>query len=610
MFFKRKTESSKEKEKSQNAHKSHHSKPVKVHHKPHSHTGPAKQHVKKPHFFKRKGKALRMVPLGGLEEVGKNMMFLEYGDDIIIIDIGLQFPEEDMLGVDYVIPDVSYLEKKRKNIRGVIITHGHLDHIGGIAQILPKLGNPPIYGTKLTLGLIQGRLREVALEKNAKLHPVTYDSKIRLGQFNVEFFHVNHSIPDCVGVFMKTPVGNIVHTGDFKIDFSPAGTDKPADLGRIADIGNQGVLAAFVDSTNASQPGLTKSEKVVGENLETIIANAKGRIIMASFSSLISRIEQVVQSAHKHGRKVFVSGRSMVNNLEIAQKLGYITVPKGTIRKLGPDVNKMPKDKVLVLTTGSQGESMSALGRMSIGEHAFLDIQQGDTVVFSSSPIPGNEFHISTVINNLYIKGANVITNSSMDIHTSGHAHQEDLKILYQLLKPKYLVPVHGMVYMRMAQKKLALENGFQDNQVVLVNNGDVIEATSQGLHKSREKIQVQNILIDGIGTGDIGTKVILERQKLANSGLVIVSFHAYDQSRHLVRDPHVISRGFIYVRESQEIATKSVEMAKKAYNDAINKNKNVNDQELMKYVASVLANFYRKRLDREPMIIPLINKS
>lgn len=579
----------------------HESKPHTVSHGP--------NHQAKPHASHPRGQGpvVRIAALGGLEEVGKNMMMFEIGSDIMIIDMGLQFPEEHMLGVDYVIPDVSYLEKKKQNIRGIIITHGHLDHIGAIPQILPRLGNPPIYGTKLTLGLIHERLREFALEKNAKLNTITEDTKLRLGAFQVEFFRVNHSIPDGVGVVVKTPHGNLVHTGDFKFDFSPAGTDKPSDLGRIARIGGEGILAAFVDSTNASKPGMTKSEKVIGENLESIIANAKGRIIMASFSSLISRIEQVVKSAHKHNRKVFVSGRSMVNNLEIAQKLGYITVPKGTIRKLGPDIKKVPKHQALILTTGSQGEAMSALSRMSIGEHPFLEIMDGDTVVFSSSPIPGNEGDISTVINNLCIKGANVITNNSMDIHASGHAHQEDLKILYQLLRPKYLVPVHGMLYMRLDHKKLALDNGFDENQIIIANNGDVIEVLPQMVRKSREKIPVQTILIDGLGTGDIGTQVIQERKILANSGMVVVSFQAHAKSRQLIKDPEIVSKGFIYTRESQEIAQKSQEVAKKAYSEAVSKNQNVPEVELKKYITSMLANFYRKRLNREPMILPLI---
>lgn len=573
-----------------------------------SHSKPHKQSNRHPHKHSGGSKTLKAIPLGGLEEVGRNMMALEYGNDIIVIDIGLQFPDEDMLGVDYVIPDTTYLEKNKKKIRGVLITHGHLDHIGAIPHILPKIGNPPIYSRKLSNGLIFGRLKEFGLEKSTKLINVDYNKKIRLGCFDVEFFHVNHSIPDNAGIIVRSPIGNIVHTGDFKFDYTPAGEDTPADFGKIAAIGNEGVLAVFIDSTNANKPGHTMSEKVIGENLDKVISEAKGRLIIASFSSLISRLNQIIKCAIKHKKTIFVSGRSMVTNLEIAQKMGYIKVPRGLIKKLGPGIKKVPDENVLVLTTGSQGESMSALTRMSLGEHAHLEIQKGDTIVFSSSPIPGNEGSIVSVVNNLFAKGAHVITNDSMDTHTSGHAHQEELKLMYHLLKPKFLIPVHGMMHMRTAQKDLAMENGMSESQILLVNNGDVIEMNHNKVRKTNNKVPSNRIIIDGLGTGDIGTKVIQERQKMAQNGVVVVLLPIHAKSHKLLAEPDVISRGFIYIRELDEVASKARQYAKKAYEDTLSKTTDL--KELKRSVYQALSRFFRQRLNREPMILPIVSKS
>jgi ribonuclease J len=566
-----------------------------------THRRPQRQHTS----AHRGKKTLRIVPLGGLEEVGRNMMMFEYGDDIMIIDAGLQFPEADMLGVDYVLPNVSYLEKNKHKIRGMIITHGHLDHIGGIPHILPKIGNPPIYGLRLTMGLIENRLREFGLNRSARLHTMKDDSKMKLGVFECEFFRVNHSIPDCAGVHIKTPVGNIVHTGDFKFDFNPVGTDQPADLSQIARYGGEGVLALFADSTNASKPGKTLSENEIGANLEELIKNAQGRIIIASFSTLLSRVAQVIKSAIKHKRKIFVSGRSMVNNIDIAQKLGYINVPKGTITKLGRGIKNYKDHQVLVLTTGSQGETLSALTRMAFGEHPHLDIKKGDTVVFSSTPIPGNENSIVNVINNLCIKQARVVTNDHMDIHTSGHAHQEDLKLMYQLVKPKYLIPVHGMMYMRTSHKQLAMDNGFEEHQIHLVDNGDILEATPGRVVKSRQKIPAPPVIVDGLGVGDLGTRVMQERKTMSNSGVVVLTFKVQGKDRTLVGKPGVATRGFVYMDESKEILEKASAYALEVYNKITQKEKVINNVKVK--VAMELSQFFHKRLGREPLVMPLI---
>ena len=431
-------------------------------------------HSKGKHFG---GKKLRIIPLGGLEEVGKNIMALEYDNDIVVIDAGMSFAGPEMLGVDFIVPDISYLESRKKKIRGILFTHGHLDHIGAIQYVLPKLGNPPVYANKLALGLIKSRLKEFSLDKSAKLNLVNETTKLKLGEFEIEFFRVNHSIPNSMGVYIKSPVGTAVHTGDFKFDHSPA-IDKPTDFQRIAEIGKRGIDVLMVDSTNALKPGFCKSEADVAARLEEIIEKTKGRLIISSFSSLIGRINQIVNIAAKNNRKVFLSGRSMVENVKIAEELGYATYPKGTVRKMTAQVNSMPPSQVLILTTGAQGETLSALTRMSIGEHAHLKIREGDTVVISASPIPGNELAIVNVINNLYAQGARVITNNDMDIHVSGHAHQEELKIMHGLIKPKCYVPIHGELYMRRGH--IEMIKSVADPSMLatcLDNNGDVLEA-------------------------------------------------------------------------------------------------------------------------------------
>jgi len=553
------------------------------------------------------GKKLRIIPLGGLEEVGKNIMALEYGNDIVVIDAGMSFAGPEMLGVDFIVPDISYLEQRKRNVRGILFTHGHLDHIGAIQYVLPKLGNPPIYGSKLTLGLVKDRLKEFALDKSAKLHVVDETKKFKLGEFEIEFFRVNHSIPDSMGIYLRTPAGTAVHTGDFKFDHSPA-IDKPVDFQHIAEIGKKGVDVLMIDSTNALRPGFCKSEADVAATLEGIIEKATGRIIMASFSSLIGRINQVVHFAAKHNRKVFLSGRSMINNIQLSEDLGYATYPKGTVRKIGPQVNSMPANQVMILTTGAQGETLSALTRMAMGEHSQIKIREGDTVVISASPIPGNELAVVNVINNLWAQGAKVITNNDMDIHVSGHAHQEELKLMYGLIKPKCYVPIHGELYMRKGH--IEMIKTIADPKMLatcLDNNGDVLEVTPQGIRKSKEKVPANDILVDGLGFGDIGSKVIQDRKIMSEDGIVVILFHAYKDSMRLVSEPDILSRGFLYIKESEEVAHEVKQVAKKSFENIIQQNKKIGLKDLKAELDRNVSNFIRKRLRREPMIIPII---
>ena len=569
-------------------------------------------HPKKPGFGQRiKGnfeKKMRIIPLGGLEEVGKNIMAIEYGNDIIVIDVGMSFAGPEHLGVDYIVPDVTWLEERKHKIRGVIFTHGHLDHIGAIHHILPKLGNPPMYATKLAAGLVMNRLREFALDKTCKLHEYNEDTKLKLGAFEIEFFNVNHSVPEGKGVYVKTPAGSLVHTGDFKFDHSPA-IDKPADFQRIAEVGKKGVDVLLIDSTNASKPGWCKSEAEVAKTLQGIIENTKGRLIIASFSSLIGRVNQICGFAAKNGRKVFLSGRSMVDNMKLAQKLHYATFPKGSVTKIGPKINSMPPNKVLIMTTGAQGESLSALTRMSLGEHRHVKIKPGDTVVMSASPIPGNEMAIVSVINNLYALGAKVITNGQMDVHTSGHAHQEELKLMYQLIKPRCYVPIHGELFMRIRHGEMIKTIAEPNLQVnVLENNGEILEIGKNGIRKSKQKIPANDILVDGLGFGNLGSKVLHERKIMAEDGVLVLVFRAYDKTRNLIGEPSMISRGFVYMKESEAVAQETKQVAKKTFEKITQQNRKIPLKELKTELERSIGHFIRKRLRREPMIIPVVD--
>lgn len=570
-------------------------------HKPHPHAAHGR------HQDHEGGRRMRIIPLGGLEEVGKNIMAVEYGNDIVIIDCGMSFAGPEMLGVDYIVPDVSYLEERKRNVRGILITHGHLDHIGAVQYVLPRLGNPPVYGTKLACGLIRGRLKEFGLDKSAKIHEIKEDSKLKLGSFDVEFFRVNHSIPEPVGIVVRSPEGTIVHTGDFKFDYNPS-IDKPVNFQRIAEIGSRGVDVLMVDSTNALRPGFCKSEKDIAKNLEDVISKTKGRLIIAAFSSLIGRLNQIIEFAAKNNKKIFLSGRSMIDNIDLATRLGYINPPKGLVRKIGPQVNSLPPNQVIILTTGAQGEAMSALTRMAIGEHKQVNIREGDTVVISASPIPGNELAVVNVINNLYSLGAQVITNNDMDVHVSGHAHQEELKLMYSLIKPKCYVPIHGEIYMRIGHGEMIKTIADPDLHVTILNNGDVLDISKKhGTRKSKQKIPANDILIDGLGFGDIGSKVIHERKVMSEDGIMIPLFRAYEETKNLIGEPDIISRGFLYIKESQEIANEMKQVAKKSFEQITGQHRDIDLKDLKEKIAVNLSHFVRKRLGREPMIIPII---
>lgn len=558
-----------------------------------------------PHPSQRKFKSLRIIPLGGLDEVGKNMMVFEYDQDIVIVDMGLQFPEEDMLGIDYVIPDISYLTGKENKIRAILITHGHLDHIGAIPYLLPKLNFPPIFTTKLTAGLIKKRLEEFDLEKRCRLYEIDPKKQMRLGNFLIDWFRVNHSIPDGVGIVLRTPAGTVVHTGDFKFDYTPV-FQAPADYAKIAALGSQNVIAMFSDSTNALKPGFTMSEKKIGENIHEIIKSAKGRIIIASFASLIGRIQQIIASANFYNRKVFLSGRSMVDNVEIARHLAFLKVPPGIVHPISK-LGKIKDEHTLILTTGAQGEAMSALTRMALGDHSQVQIKKGDTVVLSSSPIPGNERSIYTVINDLVRLGAHVIFNQVMDVHTSGHAQREDLKLMINLVKPKYLVPVHGELYMRQAHAGLGRELGLYEKNTIILENGDVMEIIGGEAHKTHEKVNANYIMIDGKGIGDVGAQVIMDRQIMSENGMMVVLFTVDSKTKKLVRDPDIISRGFIYMKESQEIMKEATGVAKNAYYEAIERMPGGRRGEIKAFIRGSLDRFSHKKIERNPLVLPVI---
>lgn len=565
--------------------------------------------VKSKHPIQIHKSKLRIIPIGGLNEVGKNMTVLEYEDDIIIIDVGLEFPSEDMLGIDYVVPDVSYLQERKDRIRGIIITHGHLDHIGGLPYILPKLDFPPVYATKLTCGLIQKRNEEFNLEKIAKIITITPDDIIKLGKFTCSFFRVMHSIPDCVAVVAECPEGKVVHTGDFKFDDTPARNIQPAEIHKMEALGSQNVLALLCESTNALKPGHSMSEKAVGDTLEDIIKATPGRLIIASFSSQVGRLQQIIDASIKHGRKLFVSGRSMIDNIEIAYKLGYIQMPQNYLQDIRRyKADKVPDSEALIITTGSQGEDISALSRMAGGEHQNLKVKKSDTIVLASSPIIGNEIAINTVINKLCILGAEVIHNQIRDVHTSGHGKQDELERMIKYVKPKYLIPIHGEYYMRQGLMKIAMERcGFTEDRVILCQNGDVSEATQGVCRLSKEKVEAKYVLIDGRGEGRMDSAVQSDREILSQNGALIVLVYINRKTRKLSRDPEITSRGFMYMHESNEIIQDIINIAGNAYNRIMDKNSGANRGEIKKYIQQTIDDFANRELARRPLVVPLI---
>ncbi len=543
---------------------------------------------------------LKIIPLGGLEAIGMNITAFEYGDSIIVVDCGLSFPTEDMLGIDLVIPDVTYLKQNISKIKGFVITHGHEDHIGALPYVLKDI-NVPIYTLRLTMALINHKLEEKKMLDIVKEQIVQYGDIVDFGDFKVEFIRTNHSIADAASLAITTPVGTIVHTGDFKIDYTPV-YGGAVDLQRLGEIGRKGVLALMCDSTNATRPGFTNSERTVGNTFDHIFAeNVNRRIFVATFASNVGRVQQIINTAYKYGRKVVVEGRSMVSVIGIASELGYLQIPEGTLIDID-QLSNYPMEKTVLITTGSQGESMAALSRMASSIHKKVSIIPGDLVVFSSSPIPGNEKAVSRVINELSIRGAKVIMH---DTHVSGHACQEEIKLMYSLLRPKYSLPVHGEYRHLMAQAELAESMGIPKEHIFVMASGDVLELDSKGA-KITGEVTHGTILVDGLGVGDVGNIVLRDRQILAQDGIIIVAITLEKYTNRLLAGPDIVTRGFVYVRESFNLIDEAHDLVLENIYDCLDNN--ITDWVKIKSsVRDVLGDFIWKRMKRSPMILPII---
>lgn len=547
---------------------------------------------------------LKIIPLGGLNEIGKNMTVYEYGGEMIVVDCGLAFPDDDMYGIDLVIPDVTYLLKNKSRIRGMFITHGHEDHIGAIPYILKQV-NIPIFCTQLTAGLIKLKLEEHGLLSSTKLTTVSSGQWVKAGKFNVEFIHVNHSIADSVAFAIHTKLGTVIHTGDFKVDTTPIDGEM-IDLARLGELGRNGVLALLADSTNAERSGFSMSEKLVGKSIERQFSGCKQRIILTTFASNVHRIQQVLDAAAACGRKVAVTGRSMENIMKISVELGYMKLPKNTLT----DINKLkslPPDKQVIITTGSQGEEMSALYRMAFSTHRQVEIGAGDRIIISASAIPGNEKTIGRVINELLRKGADVVYNRSDMLHVSGHACQEELKIMHALVKPKFFIPVHGEQRHLRCHMDLAMEMGMDRKNIILAENGSVIELTAKSV-KLNGSVPVGQILVDGSGVGDVGTVVMRDRKKMAEDGILLVLLNLNQYDRSLLNSPEIITRGFIYVKESEKLIEELQHVAEDALENACRKQKKLDVGDLRSTVKTAVSNYLYKNIKRNPMIIPVIN--
>jgi ribonuclease J len=548
-----------------------------------------------------RNEVLKIIPLGGIHEIGKNMTVIEYMNEIIVIDCGLSFPEEEMLGVDMVIPDITYLEKNLEKIRGIIVTHGHEDHIGALPYVFKKV-DVPLYGTRLTLGLIANKFKEHGID-NARFQTIKPKDSIRIGNFSIDFIKTNHSIADSVALAIHTPVGTIVHTGDFKVDYTPI-DGEVMDLSKFAQLGDQGVLALMSDSTNVERSGYTMSERTVGATFEEIFNTAAGRIIVATFASNIHRIQQVIDAAGKHNRKVCISGRSMINVTTVAMELGYIKIPNNMLIDID-QIKDYAKDEIVVITTGSQGEPMSALARMATSEHRKLEIIPGDLVIISANPIPGNEKLISRVIDRLFARGANVLYEALADIHVSGHACQEELKLIYTLVKPKYFIPIHGEYRHLKQHAMLAIDLGTPKENVIMPELGMVIEFTQDSC-KTVDTVPAGRVLVDGLGVGDVGNIVLRDRKHLSQDGLMVVIITISKDGNPIVSDPDIVSRGFVYVRESEQLIEDSKAVVKSILEDC--EVKKIRDWTTIKLNIKVgLRNFLYERTKRNPMILPII---
>ncbi len=549
---------------------------------------------------KKNASALKIIPLGGLEQIGMNITAFEYEDSIIVVDCGLSFPADDMLGIDLVIPDIAYLKENVDRVKGFVITHGHEDHIGALPYVLKEM-NVPVYATRLTMGIIENKLKEHNLLKQTKRKVVKFGQSINLGQFRVEFIKTNHSIVDAAALAIYSPAGVVVHTGDFKVDYTPVFGDA-IDLGRFAELGKKGVLALMCDSTNAERPGFTPSERTVGKTFDTLFQEHKDtRIIIATFASNVDRVQQIINSAYKFGRKVVVEGRSMVSIIDTASKLECLNIPENTLIDI-EQLKNYPDKETVIITTGSQGESMAALSRMASNAHRKISIGPGDTVIFSSNPIPGNEKAVTNVINELLLKGADVIFQ---DVHVSGHACQEEIKLIYTLTHPKYAIPVHGEYKHLKAQAKLACSLGIPKENVFLLSSGEVLEVTEEHAAVT-SKVPVGAILVDGLGVGDVGNVVLRDRQHLAEDGIMIVVMALDGYSGQLLSGPEIVSRGFVYVRESDALIDEARELVRAQVEKCIDKN--ITDWGKIKgTIKDSLSEFVWRKTKRRPMILPII---
>jgi len=544
---------------------------------------------------------LKIIPLGGLGEIGKNITVHEYKDSILIVDCGMTFPEDEMLGIDIVIPDISYLIKNKDKIKGLVLTHGHEDHIGAIPYVLKKI-DMPIYGTKLTLGLLSNKLKEHNLT-NVDLNVVNYGDKVKLGYFEVEFIPTVHSIPDSAALAITSPIGTVIQTGDFKIDFTPIEGAK-MDLGRLSELGNKGVLALLSDSTNVVRPGYSMSERMVGETFKDLFHKAEGRILVATFASNVYRVQQIIEAAELNNRKVVLSGRSMVNTTTVASELGYLRFKEGTIIDI-KDMNKYRKDEIVIAMTGSQGEPMSALTRIASNEHRQIELYNDDLVILSASPIPGNEKAVSKIINKLIEKGTNVVYESWSDIHVSGHANQEELKLMHSLVKPKYFVPVHGEIKHLKMHAELSREMGTPQENIFILENGQTLEFTKDDASLGM-MVPSGQILVDGLGVGDVGNIVLRDRKHLSEDGLIVVVVTMNKATGLVAAGPDIVSRGFVYVRESEDLMVE----ARKVVKDTLNKceEKKITDWSTIKSnVRDDLRSFLYSTIKRNPMILPII---
>ncbi|WZL80014.1 ribonuclease J [Vallitaleaceae bacterium 9-2] len=551
--------------------------------------------------MKKTNEKLKIIPLGGLDKIGMNITVFEYKDEIVVVDCGIAFPEDEMLGIDLVIPDATYLKQNIKKVKAFVLTHGHEDHIGALPYVLKDV-NVPVYGTRLTIGLLENKLKEHGMMNSTKRKRINPGQKVNLGKlFSVEFIRTNHSIADALALAITTPAGTVIHSGDFKVDYNPI-HGKPIDLGRFAELGRQGVLALMADSTNAERPGYTMSESSVGKSFDMIFEENKGRrLIVATFASNVDRVQQIVNSAKKYRRKVIVQGRSMVNVVTTASELGYLKMPKNMLTDIN-DIDKYKDGQIVLVTTGSQGEPLAALSRMSSGAHRNIQIKEGDVIVFSSKPIPGNEKYVSKVINDLYKRGAEVIVE---DTHVSGHACQEELKLLHSLVKPKYFIPVHGEYKHLKKHAELASNLGMRKDNIFLLSNGEILELTKT--HANRNgSISCQPLLVDGLGVGDVGNIVLRDRQKLSEDGLIVVVVTVRKGTLEILSGPDIVSRGFVYVRESadlmqetREVVVKTLQKCKERKIEGWAKMKNAVRDDLREHLW--------RQMKRNPMILPVI---